>query len=152
MKQTNDMMFMRKHCNIKKVIETLRESMLTRRSEPYIIDDSLTMESALFDSLLCDLFQPFNYFKSKGGYSEDTHIYYRHVIQITDKDTGLQLFVDPSGYNYARYVGIKVKDIKSFKTRYQSINKSELKPMQNINEIEIEHLESLRAFDIKHSR
>ena len=148
MKQINDMMFMRKHCNIKEVIETLRESMLTRRSEPYIIDHSITMERALFDSLLSDFFQPFEYFKNKGGYSEEG----RHVIRVTDQESGLQLFVDPSGYNYARYVGIKVKDIKSFKARYQSINKSELKPMQNINEIEIEHMESLRAFDLKHNR
>jgi hypothetical protein len=144
MKQLNDMMFVRKRSNIKEVISSL----INERYEPYIIDNSITMESALFDSLLCDFFQPFEYFKNKGGYSEEG----RHVIKITDKDTGLQLFVDPSGYNYARYVGIKVKDIKSFKARYQSINKSALKPIQNINEIAIEHLESLRAFDIKHSR
>tara|TARA_Y100001937_G_scaffold89493_1_gene121046 strand:- start:512 stop:952 length:441 start_codon:yes stop_codon:yes gene_type:complete len=144
--QDKTMMFVRKHSNINEVIETLRESMLTRRPESYIIDHSITMERALFDSLLCDLFQPFNYFKNKGGYSDKG----RHVIKITDKDTGLKLFVDPSGYNYARYVGIRVKDIKSFRARYKSINKSELKSIENSTSIE--HFTSLRAFDLKHNR
>ena len=142
MKQNKAMMFSRKRSNITEVISAL----INERYEYYIIDHSITMERALFDSLLSDLFQPFEYFKNKGGYSEES----RRIIKITDKESGLQLFVDPSGYNYARYVGIKVEDIKSFKARYQSINKSELKPMQNNNEIE--HFESLRAFDLKHNR
>jgi hypothetical protein len=144
MKQNKTMMFSRKYSNINEVTDYL----INKRYEHYVVDHSITMERALFDSLLCDFFQPFEYFKNKGGYSEEG----RHVIKITDKDTGLELFVDPSGYNYARYVGIKVKDIDGYEERYESINKSELKPMQNIDEIEIEHMESLRAFDIKHSR
>jgi hypothetical protein len=144
MKQDKTMMFASKYNNIKEVISAL----INERYEYYVIDHSITMERALFDSLLSDFFQPFEYFKNKGGYSEEG----RHVIKVTDQESGLQLFVDPSGYNYARYVGIKVKDIKSFKARYQSINKSELKPIQDINKIEIEHLESLRAFDLKHNR
>ena len=145
--QDKTMMFASKYSNINEVIDSL----IDQRYDTYIIDYSITMERALFDSLLCDLFQPFNYFKNKGGYSEKG----RHVIKITDKNTGLKLFVDPSGYNYARYVGIKVKDIKSFKTRYQSINKSQLKPIQKSISMQlasIEYFESLRAFDLKHNR
>tara|TARA_R100001163_G_C5067094_1_gene205970 strand:- start:1124 stop:1552 length:429 start_codon:yes stop_codon:yes gene_type:complete len=140
--QDKTMMFASKYNDINEVMNSL----IHQRYDTYIIDYQITMERALFDSLLCDLFQPFNYFKDKGGYSDKG----RHVIKITDKDTGLKLFVDPSGYNYARYVGIEVIDISRFRARYESMNKNELKPIENSTSIE--HFTSLRAFDLKHNR
>lgn len=68
------------------------------------IVETKEMTTEEYDLFTANFFQPCPWLKGKGGYNKDG---YRQAVAVTaaERET---LYIDPSGYDYARYVGFLV--------------------------------------------
>ncbi len=67
-----------------------------------VIEAKVELAKDEFDAFMSDFFKDYDWLKGKGGISTQG---VRCCVYITCQERGA-LLVDPSGYNYARYVGI----------------------------------------------
>ncbi|MDE2252680.1 MAG: DUF1738 domain-containing protein [Betaproteobacteria bacterium] len=79
--------------------------------------ESRTVSPAEYDAFTQNLFASHDWLKDKGGEEQrpDGSVV-RHVIEF-GADQRQTLLIDPSGYNYARYVGVPVADIPALEAR-----------------------------------
>ena len=97
--------FIRKPQDLKEVKNTVRK--FSGSIESVEITHEVTLNNRYFNDLTNNFFQSIASFSGKGGVINGM----TQAIKIVNHDTQEEIFINPEGYSYARYVGIRIDSI-----------------------------------------
>ncbi len=94
--------FARKPCDLNEVKASLRSSEV--RTYECEIEETAELSTEEYDAFTRLMYKNCHWLEGRGGFKKDV----RQVVAVSapERET---LYVDPSGYSYARYVGIKAE-------------------------------------------
>lgn len=95
--------FARKPCSIEDIEAAGRD--YDNRAEAIEITETKSLNAEEYDSFIKNILSDHEWLTGKGGYDNGL----RKAVAITAPDRKT-LYADPSGYSYARYVGLQVPD------------------------------------------
>lgn len=107
-------MFWRKVSNVEDICDDVVNlpGAGTQGSDAVKVVDTKALSAAEYDAFTADFFKSQSWLTGKGGVERlDDGSDQRHVVEVTAPDRQT-LHIDPSGHDYARYVGIPEADVE----------------------------------------